>query len=150
MTKNLGAQILTYPSVFTVPTGQAHWYSIINQFKFDQFKVINNNLREILLRARAIETQSYVIASAQVGQHNAKRSSYGHAMVVDPWGKIIANCEEETPCFKIAEIDLDYLDDIRNRIPLHNSFRSDLYLQIPLVKSKILHIFKKLSNITRF
>ena len=57
----LGAHVLTYPSVFTVPTGQAHW--------------------EVLLRARAIENQCYVIAAAQVGKHNEKRSSYGHSMV---------------------------------------------------------------------
>ena len=56
-----GAQILTYPSAFTVPTGMAHW--------------------ETLLRCRAIETQCYVVAAAQTGSHNVKRSSYGHAMV---------------------------------------------------------------------
>ena len=59
--RKLGAQILTFPSVFTIPTGKAHW--------------------EVLLRARAIENQCYVIASAQVGKHSEKRSSYGHAMV---------------------------------------------------------------------
>ncbi|OZJ06790.1 hypothetical protein BZG36_00141 [Bifiguratus adelaidae] len=60
------ADILTYPSAFTVPTGLAHW--------------------EPLLRARAIETQCFVIASAQIGQHNEKRASFGHAMIIDPWG----------------------------------------------------------------
>jgi deaminated glutathione amidase len=90
LTKNLGAQILTYPSVFTIPTGEAHWYLEIFFFlvlifhnKFLNALFASN--REVLLRARAIETQSYVIASAQVGQHNEKRSSYGHSMVVDPW-----------------------------------------------------------------
>ena len=68
--KRQNAHIITYPSAFTVPTGKAHW--------------------EILLRARAIETQAYVIAAAQVGQHNEKRTSYGHSMIVDPWGKIVA------------------------------------------------------------
>lgn len=70
--RNRGAHILTYPSAFTVPTGKAHW--------------------ETLLRARAIETQSYVIAAAQVGFHNEEktRRSYGHSMIVDPWGKIVA------------------------------------------------------------
>ncbi|KAG6055840.1 hypothetical protein E4U16_005189 [Claviceps sp. LM84 group G4] len=62
------AQILTYPSAFTVRTGQAHW--------------------ETLLRARAIETQSWVVASAQVGRHNDKRVSYGRSLVVDPWGEV--------------------------------------------------------------
>lgn len=68
-----GAQLLTYPSAFTVRTGAAHW--------------------EILLRARAIETQSYVLAPAQVGAHDGtKRVSWGHAMIVDPWGSVIAQC----------------------------------------------------------
>lgn len=66
-----GAQVLTYPSAFTVRTGAAHW--------------------ETLLRARAIETQSYVLAAAQVGAHDGtKRVSWGHAMIVDPWGSVIA------------------------------------------------------------
>lgn len=57
----LGAHVLAYPSVFTVPTGKVHW--------------------EVLLRARAIENQCYVVASGQVGKHNEKRTSYGHSMV---------------------------------------------------------------------
>lgn len=64
--RDLGAEILTYPSAFTVSTGQAgHW--------------------DVLLRARAIENQSYVLAPAQVGQHSENRLSYGHSMIVDPW-----------------------------------------------------------------
>lgn len=62
------AQVLLYPSAFTIRTGTAHW--------------------ETLLRARAIETQSWVIAAAQVGRHNNKRCSYGHSLVVDPWGTV--------------------------------------------------------------
>lgn len=61
---NQGAQILLAPSAFTVPTGKAHWHA--------------------LLRARAIESQCYMIAAAQVGQHNEKRESYGHSLVYDP------------------------------------------------------------------
>jgi len=118
LVNNFGAQILSYPSVFTVPTGQAHW--------------------EVLLRARAIENQCYVVAAGQVGMHNEKRSSYGHSMVVDPWGRVIAECGEEEECFKIAEIDLDYLDSVRKALPIKEGLRSDLYLQIPLVTSKIL------------
>ena len=98
-----------------MPTGKAHW--------------------EILLRARAIENQCYVIASAQVGKHNEKRSSYGHSMVIDPWGKILLDLGEESPSFKIVEIDLDYLDEVRHSMPIVKSFRSDLYLQLPLMKS---------------
>lgn len=106
-------------SVFTEPTGEAHW--------------------EILLRARAIENQCYVIAAAQIGRHNDKRSSYGHSIVVDPWGKIIANCEKESPSFKIAEIDLEYLEHVRSSMPISNSARTDLYLELPLIKSKFIH-----------
>lgn len=113
--RKLGAHILTYPSVFTVPTGKAHW--------------------EVLLRARAIENQCYVVAAAQVGTHNEKRSSYGHSMVVDPWGKVLVDCGEESPCLKVVDIDLDYLNEVRHSMPVLNSFRNDLYLQMPITKS---------------
>lgn len=66
---NKRAQVITFPSAFTLRTGEAHW--------------------EILLRARAIETQSWVFASAQVGKHNEKRASWGQSMVVDPWGRVV-------------------------------------------------------------
>ncbi|CAL1531037.1 unnamed protein product [Lymnaea stagnalis] len=101
-----GAQILTYPSAFTQTTGMAHW--------------------ECLLRARAIETQCYVIAAAQTGKHNAKRSSYGHAMVVDPWGAVIAQCSEGAGVC-LAEIDLDYVAKIRSEMPVWQHRRTDLY-----------------------
>ena len=63
-----------------------------------------------LLRARAIETQTYVLAAAQVGAHNEKRVSYGHSMIVDPWGKVLAELtgEEQDPEIAVADIDLDY------------------------------------------
>uniref|UniRef100_A0A2C9JV67 Bis(5'-adenosyl)-triphosphatase n=1 Tax=Biomphalaria glabrata TaxID=6526 RepID=A0A2C9JV67_BIOGL len=101
-----GAQIITYPSAFTQTTGMAHW--------------------ECLLRARAIETQCYVIAAAQTGKHNAKRSSYGHAMVVDPWGAIIAQCSEGVGLC-LAEIDLDYVAKVRSEMPVWQHRRTDLY-----------------------
>ncbi len=69
-----GADVLTYPSAFTVATGLAHW--------------------ESLLRARAIETQCYVVAAAQTGKHNEKRASYGHSVIIDPWGTVVAQCPE--------------------------------------------------------
>ncbi|MFH4981414.1 hypothetical protein AB6A40_008123 [Gnathostoma spinigerum] len=101
-----GAQVLTYPASFTVNTGLAHW--------------------ESLLRARAIETQCYVVAAAQTGRHNEKRSSYGHSMVVDPWGAIISQCSETVDvCF--AEISLDYLDEVRHLQPVFEHRRPDLY-----------------------
>lgn len=95
-----GAQIITYPSAFTVPTGVVHW--------------------EALLRARAIETQSYIIAAAQAGSHNEKRTSHGHSMIVDPWGQIIAELGGPGHHNDIAtaRIDLDYLEIVRNRMPL--------------------------------
>jgi predicted amidohydrolase len=91
--------VLTYPSAFTVPTGKAHW--------------------EVLLRARAIETQCYVIAAAQAGSHNEKRMSYGHSMIVSPWGEVLASLTEQPgPEIAVAEIDLDMLEHRRREIEL--------------------------------
>lgn len=101
-----GAEVLTYPSAFTVATGSAHW--------------------EVLLRARAIETQCYVVAAAQTGKHHDRRASYGHAMVVDPWGSVIAQCQEG-PGLCYAEIDLAYLRQIRQEMPVFSHRRPDLY-----------------------
>lgn len=67
-----GPQALLVPAAFTVPTGMAHW--------------------EVLLRARAIENQAFVLAAAQCGRHSPRRETYGHAMIVDPWGTILAQC----------------------------------------------------------
>jgi len=104
--RDLGAQVLTYPSAFTVPTGKAHW--------------------ETLLRARAVETQSFVVAAAQVGNHNGKRVSYGHGMIVDAWGKVV--CElggvEEwergggEPVLGVGEVDLEAVERVRREMPL--------------------------------
>ncbi|XP_078061598.1 deaminated glutathione amidase-like [Mustelus asterias] len=106
-----GAEILTFPSAFTVTTGLAHW--------------------EPLLRARAIETQCYVVAAAQTGKHNEKRTSYGHSMVVDPWGCVVAECNEGRDiCY--AEIDLQYLWDIRQDMPVSHHRRKDLYGHLTL------------------
>jgi len=98
--KRQNAQIITYPSAFTVPTGKAHW--------------------ETLLRARAIETQAYVVAAAQVGQHNEKRMSYGHSMIVDPWGQVLAELtgEGDKAEIAIADIDLDFVKKVRREVPL--------------------------------
>lgn len=91
-----GAEVVFVPSVFTVPTGRAHW--------------------ETLLRARAIENQVYIIAPDQTGEHPASMDAYGHSMIVDPWGKVIAEAETE-PGLVLAAIDLDYLQDVRRRLP---------------------------------
>ncbi|XP_049883842.1 nitrilase and fragile histidine triad fusion protein NitFhit isoform X2 [Pectinophora gossypiella] len=103
----LSAEILTYPSAFTKATGEAHWHT--------------------LLKARAIENQCYVIAAAQVGQHNAKRQSYGHALCVDPWGEVLADCGDSAPCFKVAEISKDRLLDVRRNMPVFHHRRRDIY-----------------------
>ncbi|KAJ1023164.1 hypothetical protein NDA16_003317 [Ustilago loliicola] len=109
-----GAQLLTYPSAFTVRTGAAHW--------------------ETLLRARAIETQSYVLAAAQVGAHDGtKRVSWGHAMIVDPWGSIVAQCPDiqpYKPTYCLADIDLESLENTRKEMPLWEQRRGDVFAQI--------------------
>ena len=108
--KRQNAQIITYPSAFTVPTGSAHW--------------------EALLRARAIETQSYVIAAAQAGFHNKKRRSYGHSMIVNPWGEVVASLggDFKEPEIVTADIDLDLLSKIRREMPLLR--RTDIYPEV--------------------
>lgn len=103
-----GATFLAYPAAFSYPTGIAHW--------------------EQLLRARAIENQCYVIAAAQTGYHNEKRRSYGHAMIVDPWGKILVECDDEkVPQCRTVNVDLEPLNDIRNKLPCFDHRRDDIY-----------------------
>ena len=90
-----GANLLSIPSAFTVPTGKAHWHT--------------------LMRARAIENQAYVIASAQVGQHNERISTYGHSLVIDPWGEILCDLgEQET--FQVIELNLERVHEVRGRM----------------------------------
>lgn len=104
-----GADILTYPSSFTVPTGIHHW--------------------EPLLRSRAIENQCYVVAAAQVGTHNPKRASFGHAMIVDPWGTKIAECSDGTG-FAVGLIDTKFIENCRSRLPIWTDRRNDIYANI--------------------
>ena len=118
--RRLGADVLVYPSAFTVPTGMmGHW--------------------EILLRARAIENECYVVAAAQCGRHNEKRVSYGDGLVVDPRGKIVGRlsrvetAEEEKenerePELLVFECDLSKVEEARRSIPL--SRRTDVYPEI--------------------
>ena len=105
-----GAQIILYPSAFAPHTGKAHW--------------------EPLLRARAIETQSYVIAAAQAGKHNDKRASYGYSMVVDPWGEVVASWKGEDDVGKICtwEVDLEKVERTRREMPL--KVREDVYGEV--------------------
>lgn len=99
-----GAQIFNIPAAFTVPTGKAHW--------------------DVLLRARAIETGSFVIAPAQTGTHENGRQTYGHSCIINPWGEIIAQADDE-PGFIIADIALDEVEKARQSIP---ALKHDRYL----------------------
>lgn len=94
---NAGATLMAVPAAFTVPTGQAHWH--------------------VLLRARAIETGSYVIAAAQGGHHANGRSTYGHSLIIDPWGKVIAELDHDRPGVVVAEIDPQAVTEARGRVP---------------------------------
>jgi len=88
--------LVAVPSAFTHTTGQAHW--------------------EVLLRARAIENQCYVMAPAQGGLHENGRRTWGHSLVVDPWGEVLA-CVEEGPGVAVADVDLQRLADVRQQLP---------------------------------
>jgi len=106
----LGASIVLVPSAFTMKTGEAHW--------------------EVLLRARAIENQVYVVAAAQGGQHNEKRSSYGHTMIIDPWGNKLAEIKGDTStegalCF--APFDKELLLKTKSDMPVTSHRRPDIY-----------------------
>lgn len=75
-----------------------------------------------------------MVAAAQVGRHNESRVSYGHAMIVDPWGTVIAQCSDaHSPCLAMAEIDLDWQADLRARMPLAAHKRPDVYASVPRV-----------------
>ena len=93
---DLGAIAITVPSAFTRPTGAAHWH--------------------VLLRARAIESQCYVVAPAQHGRHWEKRSSYGHSLIVDPWGEIVDELADGDGMV-VAEIDPDRVASVRRQLP---------------------------------
>ncbi len=92
-----GVNLLTFSSAFTVPTGRAHWHA--------------------LLRARAIENQCFVVAAAQWGRHNDRIQTYGHSLVVDPWGEILVDGEEGEKVV-YAQLDLSLVDKVRSRIKL--------------------------------
>ncbi|XP_078434118.1 nitrilase/cyanide hydratase and apolipoprotein N-acyltransferase family protein [Wolffia australiana] len=102
------AQVLLVPSAFTKVTGEAHW--------------------EILLRSRAIETQCYVIAAAQAGKHSEKRESYGDSLIIDPWGRIIGRMPDRLSTgIAVAEIDLSLVKSVRERMPISEHRRTDIY-----------------------
>jgi deaminated glutathione amidase len=92
-----GADVIAVPAAFTVPTGEAHW--------------------SVLLRARAIEAEAFVVAAAQAGVHEDGRATYGHSLVVDPWGTILTEMDA-APGLSFATIDLAQIGDVRARIPV--------------------------------
>ena len=91
-----GAEVVAVPAAFTVPTGKAHW--------------------EVLLRARAIEAGVFVVAAAQSGRHEDGRETYGHSLLVDPWGEILVDMKEEVG-IAFGEVDLGRIKEVRGRIP---------------------------------
>ena len=91
-----GAQVIAVPSAFTRITGEAHWH--------------------VLLRARAIETGCYIIAPAQAGRHEDGRETYGHSLIIDPWGAILAEGDTE-PGVIAATLDIAKVDEVRGKIP---------------------------------
>jgi predicted amidohydrolase len=92
-----GALILTVPANFTRTTGEAHW--------------------ELLLRARAVENQAFVLAPAQGGEHPPGQPAYGNSMIVDPWGEVLARADGERPGFVAADLDFERLAEVRAKLP---------------------------------
>lgn len=92
-----GAEVISIPAAFTAVTGEAHW--------------------ETLIRARAIETGCFVIAAAQGGQHQNGRATWGHSMIVDPWGRILAEINSDRVGVAVAEIDLKAVAEARGKVP---------------------------------
>jgi beta-ureidopropionase len=125
--RSLGAEILQFPSAFTTRTGAAHWHA--------------------LARARAIDTQTYVVVAAQSGGHNTltdedlangvdkeqgkpTRFSYGHTLIVDPWGTVVAEVSDVDPeslQIAVADIDLELVEKVRDRMPLWQQRRPDVF-----------------------
>lgn len=98
-----GANVISVPAAFTRTTGAAHWHT--------------------LLRARAIETQCFIIAAAQHGAHNPRRSSYGHSLVIDPWGEVLAEGPETADAVVLATIDPARIEQVRAQMPCHQHHR---------------------------
>ena len=94
---NRRCDAIAVPAAFTVPTGSAHWH--------------------VMLRARAIEASAFVIAAAQVGTHEDGRQTYGHSLVVDPWGEVLLDMGGEAPGLAFCEIDLARVAEVRAQVP---------------------------------
>jgi len=115
-----GASFLTMPSAFTKPTGEAHWH--------------------VLLRSRAIENGAFVFAAAQGGVHESKRVTYGHSLIVDPWGEILAEGGVD-PGVIVAEIDPAKVADARTKIP---SLQHGRRFSVPEASAAHLHVVRTL------
>ena len=116
-----GATMLAIPSAFTKPTGEAHWH--------------------VLMRARAIENGSFVFAAAQAGKHESGRETYGHSLIVDPWGRILAEGGTE-PGIVMADIDLDEVAKARARVPsLQHGRRFEI--AEPMAEPAHLHVVRE-------
>ena len=98
-----GAQVITAPAAFTRQTGEAHWH--------------------VLQRARAIENGCFMISAAQGGRHEDGRETFGHSIIVDPWGHVLAEAKHEDPAVVVADIDLDLVATARGRHPSHKNER---------------------------
>ena len=106
--RDSGATIIAVPAAFTVPTGKAHWHS--------------------LLRARAVDNGCFIVAPAQTGHHADGRETFGHSLVIDPWGDVLLDMGEE-PGLAVVEIDLAKVQEIRQRLPLASHQRPFLSAQ---------------------
>ena len=98
--EELGARrcdTIAIPAAFTVPTGKAHWHT--------------------LLRARAIEASAFVVAAAQVGEHEDGRRTYGHSLVIDPWGDVLLDMGGDEPGLAFADIDISRIPEVRSQVP---------------------------------
>ena len=98
-----GAEIIVVPSAFSNVTGPAHWHT--------------------LLKARAIETGSFIIAPAQTGKHQCGRTSFGHSLIISPWGQILKDAKKKV-CMISAKIDLDEVVAARKAIPSLHSIKN--------------------------
>lgn len=106
MLRKKGANILLVPSAFTEHTGKAHWH--------------------ILLQCRAIENQCFVVAAAQYGKHNMKRTSYGHSLIVSPWGNILQDATNKINEILYSDLNLDLIEKVRKEMPVFNHIREDI------------------------
>jgi predicted amidohydrolase len=98
-----GAEVIAVPAAFTVPTGKAHW--------------------QVLMRARAIEAELFIVAAAQAGHHEDGRDTYGHSLIADPWGELVLEMGGD-PGLAFSEIDLARIAEVRSRIPVHQHRRA--------------------------